>query len=231
MITIPDHSRSERLRALRLGNIKTLLRWRYGPELPDDDAGREDLRELLLPVSVGPHADVKMPKMIEVWASWMGQDEAAGLIDQINRTPIWERKPNAKELGIRLRVTNGERERLKLWTIVPYDMSAEDLLAQRQAKARERMRRLRQLRGARSHAYSTRRQKLWEKQGISRATWYRKNRETNSCALILVKAANESVSPEQASKPRTASHPPPAGRRASKPTKAERVRRAEGERG
>ena len=30
-----------------LGNIKCLLRHRYGHTLPDDDAGREDLFELL----------------------------------------------------------------------------------------------------------------------------------------------------------------------------------------
>jgi hypothetical protein len=54
------------LRRLRLGNLRKLFRHRYGPTLPDDDAGREDLRELLLPVSVSTNADIKMPKAIEV---------------------------------------------------------------------------------------------------------------------------------------------------------------------
>jgi len=44
-----DDSHAEMLRRLRLGNLRTLFRHRYGPTLPDDDAGRAELRELLLP--------------------------------------------------------------------------------------------------------------------------------------------------------------------------------------
>jgi hypothetical protein len=32
--------------------------------------------QLLLPISVGPHADIKMPSAIEVWAPWMDKKEA-----------------------------------------------------------------------------------------------------------------------------------------------------------
>ena len=72
---------SEMIRRLRLANLRKLLRDRNGPTLPDDDAGREYLLELLLPISVGPHADVKMPNAIQTWAPWMQQDEATQLID------------------------------------------------------------------------------------------------------------------------------------------------------
>jgi hypothetical protein len=116
---------SEMIRRLRLGNLRKLLRDRNGPILPDDDAGREYLIELLLPISVGPNADVKMPNAIAVWAPWMQQKEAQAIIDQINLTPIYHRKPNARTLGERLRVTNWERERLKLWTIAPCDVGDE----------------------------------------------------------------------------------------------------------
>jgi hypothetical protein len=129
------------IRRLRLGNLRKLLRDRCGYQLPDDDAGREYLYELLLPISVSPHADIKMPNAIEIWAPWMKTEEAGQLVDQINRTPIRQRKPNAKELGKRLRVINGERERLKLWTIAPFNMNKWEMLAHRRAKARERMRR------------------------------------------------------------------------------------------
>jgi hypothetical protein len=120
-------TQSEMIRRLRLANLRKLLRDRNGPILPDDDAGREYLVELLLPISVGPHADVKMPNAIEVWAPWMQQDEANQLIDNINRMPIWERKPTAKALGERLRVTNNQRERLRLWTIAPCDMGQKGM--------------------------------------------------------------------------------------------------------
>ena len=138
------------LRRLRLGNLRKLSRARYGPTLPDDDAGREDLRELLLPISVSANADIKMPNAIEVWAPWMGQDEAEQLINDINRTPRRQRMLTAKQLGKRQCVTNAQRERLKLWTIAPYDMTDEQMKEWRKAKDRERRRRLRQLRGAKS---------------------------------------------------------------------------------
>jgi len=33
---------TEAIRRLRYGDLKKVLRWRYGPVLPDDDAGRAD---------------------------------------------------------------------------------------------------------------------------------------------------------------------------------------------
>jgi hypothetical protein len=171
-----DHSRSEMLRRLRLGNLRKLFRDRYGPVLPNDDAGREDLYELLLPISVGPHADIKMQNAIEVWAPWLPPADVKELVDCINLTPIWNRKPTARQLGKRLRLTNGERERLRLWTIAPYHMNAQELLAQRKAKRRARTRLLRQLRGSKPRAIyeaeSKSKIKPWEPAGIKRRAWY-----------------------------------------------------------
>ena len=145
-----NHSHAEMMRRLRVGNLRKLFRHRYGPTLPDDDAGREDLRELLLPISTGPHANIKMPNAVETWAPWMKPGEAAPLIDYTNRTPRRQRMLTAKQLGKRQCVTNAQRERLKLWTIAPYDMTDEQMKEWRKAKDRERRRRLRQLRGAKS---------------------------------------------------------------------------------
>ena len=190
-----DHS--EIMRRLRLGNLRTLFRDRYGPTLPDDDAGREDLRELLLPISLGPNAAIKMPKAIEVWAEWMSRDEAEQLIDDVNQTPIWRRKPNAKELGERLRVTNAQRERLRLWTIAACDMTPEEAQDWRKAKerARKRQRRNREPR-AKYEANSINRTKPWLALGISRATWFRR-RETSVSAVKVLIAEDTLVSPQQ----------------------------------
>jgi len=185
---IPDNQ-AEMIRRLRLGNLRKLLHHRCGPTLPDDDAGREYLYELLVPISLGPHADLKMPNAIEVWAPWMSKDEAEGTIDQIKLIPIWNRKPTARELGDRLRLTNLERERLRLWTIAPYDLNEQERLEQRRAKKRTRMRELRQLRGAKPRAESLSRTKPWLTLGISRRTWERR-RVANSCLVMLSKAAH-----------------------------------------
>jgi hypothetical protein len=189
------------IRRLRLGNLRKLLRDRNGPILPDDDAGREYLIELLLPISVGPNADVKMPNAIAVWAPWMQQKEAQAIIDQINLTPIYHRKPNARTLGERLRVTNWERERLKLWTIAPCDMGCEKGMDWwRKQKKRKRMRELRRLRGqkprAEYQANSLTKTRPWIALGIGRRTWERR-RVASPRQLKLTKAGNTVASPAE----------------------------------
>jgi len=186
------------IRRLRLGNLRKLFRDRYGPTLPDDDAGREDLRELLLPISVGSHADIKMLNAIEVWAPWIEQKDADAIIAQINLMPIRQRKPTARVLGERLQVTNGERERLKLWTIAPCDMG-DSMPWWRKFKDRERKRRVRQLQGRQSRAAylakrTTSKEQPWRALGISRASWYRL-RETSPSEVKLLTVTEQPISP------------------------------------
>lgn len=173
------------LRGRRLKHITTLLMDRCRLGLPDDDAGREYLFELLLVMSTVPHAEIKMDHAIRVWAPWMPQDKAAQLLDQINRIPIWERWRTGRELGKRLRLTNGERERMKLWSIRPYNMGMAELRRQRRRKQRECMRRLRETRGTKSRDQwlaenSISREKPWKRDGISRAKWYRRRAALNA---------------------------------------------------
>jgi hypothetical protein len=85
-------SGDETIRRLRLGDVQKVLRSRYGHTLPDDDAGREDLHEMLLPISLGDGADRKMHHAIDLWAPWMDADERLALIDRVNRTPTYQRR-------------------------------------------------------------------------------------------------------------------------------------------
>jgi len=171
----PRPDRLETIRKLRLGDIQRLLRHRCGPILPDDDAGREYLWELLLVISVGPNADMKIPKAIELWAPWMEQEEAAQVIGDINRKPIRDRWRNGTELGQHLNLTNAEREHLRLWQIPAVDLTPEQAAEWRREKERVRRRkkRKRQPRAEYLAAHSVNRTKPWEKEGISRAKWYR----------------------------------------------------------
>src|SRR5262249_53796594 len=129
-------SKGERMRRLRLGDLRRLFRDRCrGSVLPDDDAGREYLVELLLPISLGPNEAVKrarveiwgppdrMRREIELWAPWMSENEARELRLDINAMPVWQRKPMARTLGERLQLTYAERARLQLRTIGPCDMT------------------------------------------------------------------------------------------------------------
>jgi hypothetical protein len=179
----------ETLRRLRFGDLRKLLRSRYGHTLPDDDAGREDLHELLLPVSLGPQAARRMLNVIELHAPWMSRDKAGQLVDQIMRTPSHLRRPSNRQVGRRLRVTNQERELWRLWTIHPCDMTDEEMREQRKAKrrARDRQRRKRQPRVAYLAANSLSRTKPWEIEGISRRTWYRKHGNGRGTGVHQVK--------------------------------------------
>jgi hypothetical protein len=189
-------SKDETIRRLRLRDMRNYLRCRYGHTLPDDDAGREDLRKLLYPISVGPNAAIKMPKAIEIWAPWMNTKEAAELIDDINLMPIWLRKPNRRELGERLGVTNQQRQQFRLWTIAPCDLTDQELAEQRKAKDRERKRRSRErqregkaTRAQWLAAHSISRDKPWLLLGISRASYYRKLAKDNPPQVRQVPSA------------------------------------------
>jgi hypothetical protein len=179
--------KDESLRRRRLGDIKTLLRHRCGPELPDDDAGREYLYELLPPVSLGPEPVLKIANVIEVWAPWMNAQERFDLVAYIERTPVYMRKITAVAEGERLRLTNAERRTYGIRTIAAYDVTEEQRLAERQNRKRARDERYRRRDGKRPRAEygAVGRSKPWEAVGISRATWYRQ-RETSQRRIKLL---------------------------------------------
>ena len=204
-------SHDELLRRLRLGDLRKLLRDRCGSVLPDDDAGREYLRELLLPISLGPNEAVKRGRVeiwgptdrmraeIERWAPWMSEDEARELRIEINGMPVWQRRPMARTLGERLNVPYPERARLGLRTIGPCDVSEKAMETMRKQKKRQRdkLRRQRQPR-AEYLAASLAQTKPWEQEGISRRTWERRRvaspRQINLTKAELGLASREGLS-------------------------------------
>jgi hypothetical protein len=182
--------KSETLRRLRLGDLRRLLHSRYGPVLPDDDAGRADLGELLLPVSLGPTPARIMANVIEVWAPWLPKPEEKALIARILAMPKRARRPTGRALGKRLNLSNAERERFRLWTIAPADMTDVQMAEQRRAKERLRQRRRRRKLGTQRRAEwlaaRLTKQKPWEAIGISRPTWYRRRNKGPKGYLLNV---------------------------------------------
>jgi hypothetical protein len=176
----PSPGNREALRRARLGDLTKLYRSRYGPHgFPDDCAGREDLLELLYCTSMAPTASEKRSLcIIELWAPWMPQDEAERLVRHMHCLTFSERTPTARTLGNRVRLTNAERERLRLWTIKPFDMTDDQLVEQSKARERARRERKRRDTGVRIRAAYLAEQKAkpkpWTAEGIDRATWYRR---------------------------------------------------------
>jgi hypothetical protein len=170
--------KNESLRRRRLGDLKRVLRHRYGHELPDDDAGRADLELLLDVVSFAPNARNRMKCIIETWAPWMYTAESYELVESILRKPEYLRKIKAADLGAKLNLTWEERQSLVIRTIAPADLTPDEFeerrKERRREKARARQARQRHKAGAKSRISSLARLKPWERLGISRRTWYRR---------------------------------------------------------
>jgi hypothetical protein len=128
-----------------------------------------------------------MNHAIEVWAPWLAPTDAEAMTDEIMRLPTCYRRPCSKELGERLRLTNAERERLKLWRIAPIDITIEECNEQRRAKDRARKRK--RYKRSRADYLATSRSKLkpWEAEGISRTTWYERRAKAARTSASVVR--------------------------------------------
>ncbi|WP_316176247.1 hypothetical protein [Bradyrhizobium sp. SZCCHNRI1073] len=120
-------------------------------------------------------------RWIEVWAPWMSVKAASELAAQVIANPQrWKADP----LAWRLRLTFEDRTMLGITTIGAIDMNKAARTKRRKAADRERKARERRTKGAKPRkAYleqSLARAKPWQAEGISRATWYRRRRETGA---------------------------------------------------
>jgi hypothetical protein len=102
---------------------------------------------------------------------------------------------SADRLAQFLGVTYAQRERLGLTTIGSVDVDRKQRAMLRKRKGRLYQERRRRGRGAKPQSKSLSRTKPWKLDGISRAAWYRKRRETTSSAAIPpLSAPNETTS-------------------------------------
>jgi hypothetical protein len=168
-----------------LGELNRVLRDRHGPEFPNSESGRRDLDVLLRYHALHPtHGREKVRHTIETRASWMKEDDVEMTVSDLTVLDPRYLRLKPDELRDRILLTSADRERLKAWHIPPYDKTEKELARYRKAtkNAKRRLRRQAMPR-ADYEANSISRSKLWESEGVSRATWYRR-RET-SMALVL----------------------------------------------
>jgi hypothetical protein len=150
---------------LRVAELERIFADRYGAELPDDDAGRDDLWTALQHLALGADAARRCRKFITQWAAWMPEHEAEEKMTAAIEKPYRFR---AETLGKRLHLTDAERWKLDIKTIQSID-AVETPRQRKTRKARER----------RALARANRRPPLsqskpWEAEGISRRTWERR---------------------------------------------------------
>ena len=165
--------------AFRLNDLTDLYRSRCGITLPDDDAGRDYLEIVLNHLANRPRPQHAINCWIEIWTPWLTVGEKARILPPILMNPrVW----TADELARELNLTMQERTMLGITTIGAIDMNKAQRAKHRKTKAKLRMRRRRAQVGAlpraQYEAKSISRAKPWIAEGISRATWYRRQRET-----------------------------------------------------
>lgn len=164
---------------LRLHDLAKLFRGRYGHLLPDDDAGRDDLFVAVNHLACLPHPQKPIEHWIELWAPWLTVKERKAIVGDALACPMrWK----ADALAWRMRLTAADRHALGITTIGAIDENKSARKKRRKAQARKRMAKLRRQQGRKSRkAYkeqSLEQATPWEYEGISRATWYRRKRET-----------------------------------------------------
>jgi hypothetical protein len=175
----PKHKASRRtpmqLVALRLNDLASIFRSRYGVTLPDDDAGRDDLE-----VAINHLASLARPRRhianwIGLWAPWLTAKEQQEMVGAALANPQhWK----ADNLAWRLRLTAEERRMLGVTTIGAIDENKAARTKRRKRLDRERKAKARRAKGAKPRkdyeAHSIAQAMPWIDEGISRATWYRR---------------------------------------------------------
>jgi hypothetical protein len=176
------NKKDEGLRRARLGDLRAIFRDRYGLALPNDDAGRDDLRELLLLASMAYNPERAMLSAIAEWAPWLMVNgeltgEAVGMIDDVNRTPTYLRKRTARQMANIMRLSDLDRTRLGITTIKPFDMSDAALAKRRKAKDAVRKwhkRRAAKMKDRKAWLVNCNtRTEPWKKRKMSKRSWYR----------------------------------------------------------
>lgn len=164
--------------ALRIADLSTLFRSRWGVVLPDDDAGRDDIRLAVDHLAALAHPARAITRWLETWAPWLTLAEHRLVIaDGIANQRHWK----ADALAWRLRLTKEERTMLGITTIGAIDHGKAARTKRRKERDRERKAEKRKATGAKPRteyeACSTEKQKPWLAEGISRRTWYRRRQQ------------------------------------------------------
>jgi hypothetical protein len=167
--------------ALRCAELARLFCARYGPQLPDDDAGRADARLMahhLAKMSGDPQR--RVVDWLDVHAPWLISSERSKLLAEINTKP---RRWRAEKLAQLLNLTEVDRQRLKITTIGSIDVTRAERTKRRKQAKREFIAAARRANGAvpraEYEAQSLARTKPWrrsacpERHGIASASQHR----------------------------------------------------------
>lgn len=164
---------------LRLNDLAKIFRHRYGNVLPNDDAGRDDLLVAVHHLASLAHPRGHIAKWLDLWAPWLTLAEHKTIIGDALASP---QKWKADALAWRLRLTKEERRMLGVTTIGAIDENKAARTKRRRHLDRQRKENARRAKGVKPRTVyegqSVEQAQPWVEEGISRRTWYRRNRGT-----------------------------------------------------
>ncbi|MDO8596405.1 MAG: hypothetical protein Q7R45_07260 [Sulfuricaulis sp.] len=167
--------------AIRIGELTRLFDDRWGRvHIPEGNDGYQAARIMVHHIG---HLRRDVPRRISAWLQcctpWMDLAERENLIRDVEECPI---KWTADKLAWKLRVNEATRSRLRLTTIGAIDFTKAQRAARRAERKRVNRQASRRAAGTRPRAEYLaglpKSRQLWVEAGISRATWYRRQRET-----------------------------------------------------
>lgn len=166
---------------LRVMDLEFVFADRYGPTLPDDDAGWEDFYIIANHLAFdGWTTDRRVADIVE-WAELRCPDFAPDKVTKLARRVVAHpRRWNAETLGQKLRLSMDDRKRLGVTTIGAFDVPKKDRPAwlakhDRQDKAAKRRAKGIQTR-AEWLAQTDTVNEWWKVMGMSERTWRRRGK-------------------------------------------------------
>lgn len=165
--------------ALRISELTRLFDDKWGRMfLPESDAGFQAARVMAHHLGRLKDGPRRISAWFEACARWLDMGERERIITEVEECPLrW----TADKLAWKFQVTDEQRTRLKLTTIGSIDVPKAERIKRRRQRKRERMTERRRSEGAmprREYLKSVKKPMPWLAEGVSRATWYRRHRET-----------------------------------------------------
>ncbi|WP_085043840.1 hypothetical protein [Ensifer aridi] len=195
------------LETLRLREIEAVIRHRHGNGIPDPE-GSDDIETCfayLRAVAMTPGVQ-DLRSWAKVWAPWAPESDLEEIAGQRGRR---KRMLGADPIAKLLFVTIAERTMLGLKTIGACDLPSEARrkLASTGKRSRDRARQEQKRRAegriprTSYEAASLARLRPWEAEGMSRATWYRAQRETGPSRVEVIGKGDTPVSEQTKPQP------------------------------
>ena len=188
---------------VRIRELERVFRDQYGAILPDDDAGLDNIIVMANHLAHLDRPDKRIASWVERWAPWHDDDdETTALIESVMVRPLkWKADKLAQRIGLNL----ATRTRLGITTIGAIDCGKTKRATLRKKRDAAGHRARRADAGASPHASSVEQAKPWLALGISRPTYFRRQKaarnetlETDSSAAYAEHIRSKTKQSQQA---------------------------------